>query len=206
MKLKVCGMKYAENISQVVALQPDYIGFIFHENSSRYFDDLIPEILQPIKKVGVFVNSKTDTILEKARKHNLDMVQLHGSESPEFCLSLKQDLDHIEIIKVFSVRDDFDFSLLKAYEPHVAYFLFDTKGKLPGGNGYTFNWKLLKNYPSHKPYFLSGGIGLETLEDLKVFLNQPEAKHCYAIDVNSKFEIKPALKDFKKLKEFKSQL
>lgn len=199
-------MKYKDNINQVAALQPDYMGFIFHENSSRHFDSRIPKISGSIIKVGVFVNSDLDTILTNFSKHKLQAIQLHGSESPEFCRSLKQKLNQPEIIKVFSIRGEFDFSILKAYEPFVDYFLFDTKGKLPGGNGYKFDWNLLKNYPSGKPYFLSGGIGLESLEGLKAFFNQPESKHCFAIDVNSKFETEPAMKDIKKLKEFKSQL
>ena len=86
------------------------------------------------------------------------------------------------------------------------YFLFDAKGKLPGGNGFTFDWSLLKDYPSSKPYFLSGGIGLENVEEIKEFMRRPESKYCYALDVNSKFEEKPGLKNIEKLKEFKSLL
>jgi phosphoribosylanthranilate isomerase len=127
-------------------------------------------------------------------------VQLHGHESPEFCQKLRNE--HIEIIKVFSVENEFDFSKLKVYEPHVSYFLFDTKGPNPGGNGYSFDWTILQNYNSNTPYFLSGGIGLEDIEALNHFQKSAAAQQCYAIDVNSKFEIKPAYKDSIKLKKF----
>jgi len=204
MKLKVCGMKYQENIIEVAKLQPDYIGFIFYEKSARFFDGSIPQIPENIKKVGVFVNASLEQIISKVNTYNLQAVQLHGNESPELCQAL-HFLD-IEIIKVFSVKDNFDFNLLKTYEAVCNYYLFDTKGKLPGGNGYTFNWNVLKNYPSTKPYFLSGGIGLEEVENIKSFLSADTSKYCYAIDVNSKFEMEPGLKNIEKLKEFKTQL
>ena len=211
MKLKVCGMKYKDNMIEVAKLQPDYLGFIFHKNSSRYFDGTIPELPKTIKKVGVFVNASIEEISEKSKKHQLDAIQLHGDESSEFCdtlfhAELGSGSHPIEIIKVFSIKDDFNFELLKAYESVCDYFLFDTKGKLPGGNGYTFNWNVLKNYPSAKPFFLSGGIGLEETEHVLSFLNRPESKYCYAIDVNSKFEIEPGLKNVYKLNEFKNEL
>ena len=104
------------------------------------------------------------------------------------------------------MKDAFDFSVLTPYEDVCDYYLFDTKGKLPGGNGYTFNWEVLKNYPSTKPYFLSGGIGLDEVKTIKDFLQKKESQYCYAIDVNSKFEIEPGLKDVKKLKEFKNKV
>ena len=211
MKLKVCGMKYQDNITQVAALQPDYLGFIFYEKSSRFFSGIIPELPISIKKVGVFVDASLEFILDKIETHQLDIIQLHGQETPEFCNELRHaELDSashpVEIIKVFSIKDHFDFSVLQPYENVCDYFLLDTKGKLPGGNGYTFNWEILKHYPSTKPYFLSGGIGLNEVKSLKSFLKQPESKHCYAIDINSKFEIKPGLKDIKELEKFKSSM
>lgn len=210
MKLKVCGMKYQKNMIEVAKLQPDYLGFIFHEKSTRFFEGNIPELHKSIKKVGVFVNSSLNDILEKVKKHNLDAVQLHGEESPDFCQQCHTELvstsHKIEIIKVFSIKDDFDFENLKPYESVCDYFLFDTKGKLPGGNGYTFNWNVLKKYPSTKPYFLSGGIGLEEMESVLSFLRRQESKFCHAIDVNSKFEIEPGLKHIEKLKTFKNEL
>ncbi|WP_431127963.1 phosphoribosylanthranilate isomerase [Flagellimonas flava] len=112
----------------------------------------------------------------------------------------------LTIIKVFSIKDSFDFSILEPYEKVCDFFLFDTKGKLPGGNGYAFDWSILKEYPSTKPYFLSGGIGLESVEDLMDFMASPASKYCHAIDVNSKFETEPGLKDIEQLKKFKELL
>lgn len=198
-------MKYPDNILEVGSLLPDYMGFIFWEKSARYFDGVIPELPKSIKKVGVFVNENTEVILAKAQKYDLQAIQLHGHESAEFCLHLKSELDSkIEMIKVFSVDDDFDFELLKPFEAVCDYFLFDTKGKLPGGNGTTFDWKVLEKYPSSKPFFLSGGIGIDELEAVKEILktNLP----IYALDVNSKFEIQPGLKNIEKLNSFKDIL
>jgi phosphoribosylanthranilate isomerase len=200
MKLKICGMKYPDNIKSVAALQPDYLGFIFYEKSKRHFNGVIPEISESIKKTGVFVNATIDFILEKVDRHNLNTVQLHGDESPKFCKELF--INQIEVIKVFSVGDNFDFKVLDPYDEVCDYFLFDTKGKERGGNGITFNWNLLQNYSGSKPYFLSGGIGLEEVEDLKYFLKSTASKYCYAIDVNSKFEMEPGLKIIEKLKIF----
>ena len=191
MKLKICGMKYPDNILEVGALLPDYMGFIFWEKSARFFDGEIPKLDESIKKVGVFVNESVENIIEKINKYNLQAIQLHGKESVEFCQDLKSKInDKIEIIKVFSVGYDFDFAVLKPFENACDYFLFDTKGELPGGNGTTFNWKILEKYKSEKHFFLSGGIGIEeipTINNLKLPI--------YAIDVNSRFEIEPGLKN-----------
>jgi phosphoribosylanthranilate isomerase len=199
MKLKICGMKYPENILEVSQLLPDYLGFIFWEKSSRYFDGEIPKIPESIKKVGVFVDATSEEIISKIKKYDLNVVQLHGNESPEFCRNLK--MENIEIIKVFSVNDDFNFSSLESFENACDYFLFDTKGKLPGGNGIIFNWQILQKYKSTKPFFLSGGIGIEEIENIKKS-NLP----IYAIDVNSKFEIEAGLKNIELLKSFKNNL
>ena len=214
-------MKYQENINSVAELQPDYMGFIFYNKSSRFFDTDIPEIPQNITKTGVFVDAELDEIFQMIEKHDLKAIQLHGKESPEYCDKLIKvchaELDsashhenlkrvQVEIIKVFSIKDKFNFDVLQPYEGIVDYFLFDTKGKLPGGNGYTFNWDVLKNYPSTTPYFLSGGIGLNEIENIKVYKKSSASKYCYAIDVNSKFEIKPGLKNINELREFKKQL
>ncbi|MDX1758852.1 MAG: phosphoribosylanthranilate isomerase [Arenibacter algicola] len=210
MKLKVCGMKL--NTLEVATLDPDYLGFIFWEPSKRYFDGNIPKLPASIKKVGVFVDAPLEEIRKKVKEYKLQAVQLHGKESPEFCSDLKKSTsdrskaleeNSLEIIKVFSIKDDFDFSNLAPYENVCDFFLFDTKGKLPGGNGFTFSWEVLKNYPSSKPYFLSGGIGLDEIEKIREFQQRPESKYCHAIDVNSKFELEPGLKDIDKLKEFK---
>ena len=159
-----------------------------------------------IKKVGVFVDASLEFVEEKINQLDLQAVQLHGKESPEYCNALRHAYSNLEIIKVFSIKDEFNFEVLKPYEKVVDYFLFDTKGKLPGGNGYTFNWKVLNNYPSTKPFFLSGGIGIEEVDKIKTFNQSDASKYCYALDVNSKFEIKPGLKHIELLKEFKASL
>ena len=205
-------MKYQDNMHQVAELQPDYLGFIFYDGSSRFFDGQMPQLSKEINKVGVFVNASLQNIIEKIEKYDLQAVQLHGKESPAFCEKLKkqfkadQSKEAIKIIKVFSIKDEFNFDILRPYEAVCDYFLFDTKGKLPGGNGYTFDWKVLKDYPSTKPYFLSGGIGIDEMEDVKSFLRKKESKYCHAIDINSRFEKKPGLKDLALIKEFKDQI
>ncbi|RAJ13441.1 phosphoribosylanthranilate isomerase [Olleya aquimaris] len=204
MKLKVCGMKLEHNIQDVAVLQPSYMGFIFYEKSSRYFNGNIPEISENIKKIGVFVNATFDFIRGKVEKHDLQGVQLHGNESPELCQRLK-DLDII-VIKVFSIKNQFDFKVLEPYEEVCDLYLFDTKGKEPGGNGYVFNWNVLKKYPSAKPYFLSGGLGPKEIDAILLFLKRPESHLCFGLDLNSKFETAAGLKDVSKLKAFKQQL
>lgn len=219
-----------QNPKEVAQLQPDYLGFIFWEPSTRYFDGDIPELPKSIKKVGVFVDASVEEVLQKVEKYKLNVVQLHGTESPRYCMNLKDkflsfraqsrkkkltipeeastsfDLGALEIIKVFSIKDGFDFSVLELYEESCDYFMFDTKGKLPGGNGYVFDWSILKEYPSDKPYFLSGGIGLNEIDSLLAFLENPASKQCYAIDINSRFEIKPGLKNIEQLEKFKKLL
>jgi len=204
-------MKYQDNMNQVAALQPDYLGFIFYEKSSRNVESIFSDLPSNTKKTGVFVNSGLEFIINKINTFQLEAVQLHGNESPEFCTDLKHHYEEqsdgtIEIIKVFSIKENFDFSVLEPYEFVCDYFLFDTKGKQPGGNGYVFDWNVLKKYSSTKPYFLSGGIGVNEIEQLKEFLNSPESKYCYAIDVNSKFEIEAGLKNIEQLKEFKKSV
>jgi phosphoribosylanthranilate isomerase len=192
--IKICGMKYPENILEAGSLLPDYMGFIFWQKSARYFDGVMPDLPKTIKKTGVFVNESIAVIEEKTAKYDLKAVQLHGQESVDFCSELKAKFGtSIEIIKVFSADENFDFSVLKPYESVCNYFLFDTKGKLPGGNGTTFDWKILGNYPSTKPFFLSGGIGIEELDSIKEILKTSLPIH--AIDINSKFEIEPGLKN-----------
>ena len=192
MKLKICGMKYPSNILETAQLMPDYLGLIFYEKSPRYFYGELPIINPSIQKVGVFVNASLEEILTKIKQYDLQIIQLHGNESPEFCHLLK----HINtvIIKVFAVDDAFEFSQIYPYENVCDYFLFDTKGKNPGGNGTSFNWQLLQQYPSQKPFFLSGGIGLDDIEKIKK-LDLP----IHAIDINSKFESLPGLKNRQQL-------
>ena len=207
--LKVCGMKHAKNMEDVALLSPHYMGFIFWEPSKRYFNTSLGNITEGIIKTGVFVDASVANIIDVVNTYQLGAIQLHGKESPEFCKDIKNALvasseenKDIQLIKVFSIKDDFDFKQLSPFEEVCDFFLFDTKGKLPGGNGYTFSWEVLKDYPSTKPYFLSGGIGLEEVTKIKTFLQQPESTYCYAIDVNSKFEMEPGLKNSTAIQEF----
>ncbi len=221
MKLKICGIR--EQIQQVADLQPDYMGFIFWAGSPRYFFGDIPELNDAIQKVGVFVNEDIEQVIHNTRQYKLQTIQLHGNESPAYCQKLRQKLNthfnentlnriepqerkFVKIIKAFSVQDDFDFSQLKSYEASCDYYLFDTKGEQPGGNGRVFNWQLLQAYPSQKSFFLSGGIGLEQLPQIHEFLLEPVAQYCHAVDVNSRFEIAPGLKNLNQLQEFKRRL
>ena len=200
LKLKICGMKYPENIQDIAALNPDYMGFIFYEKTPRFFNTEIPKIQNSIKKTGVFVKSKIAEILDKINKYDLNAIQLHGGESAEFCAELKLVLKEtsIEIIKVFSVKSEFDFNQLADFEDHVDYFLFDTKGKHKGGNGETFDWTLLKEYPSEKPFFLktdSQRFSQNLLLHIRV--NRPLVRHRTTLRLRSfKAQVqRPASKD-----------
>ncbi len=229
MKLKVCGMKYVENIQQVAVLQPDYLGFIFYEKSKRNFEGIIPELPKSIKKTGVFVNEMLEIVISMVEEYRLEAIQLHGDESAAYVLTLQNQLEErrtlfieenkhikkkknqhfisdnkVEIIKVFGIKDAFDFDVLKPYIALVDFFLFDTKGEERGGNGTKFDWKVLENYPFEKPFFLSGGIGLEDIEGVHEIINSELPLH--ALDVNSKFESTPGKKKIEELKKFKQGL
>ena len=215
-------MKYVENIQQVAALQPDYLGFIFYEKSKRNFDGTIPELPESIKKIGVFVNATVDEVVRKVNQYDLQAVQLHGDETVGYIKELKdafrqaelvsashhkiskQIRNDIEIIKVFGIKESFNFNILKPYENVVDYFLFDTKGKERGGNGITFNWKVLEKYNSIKPFFLSGGIGLQQIKEIEK-IRKTELP-IYALDINSQFEIEAGLKSVENIKNFKETL
>jgi phosphoribosylanthranilate isomerase len=199
-KIKICGMKYPENIVEVALLQPDYLGYIFYDKSPRYFQNSIPDLDKSIQKVGVFVNATFKEIEEKVRQYQLDLVQLHGEEGPEFCAEIEKYL--VKVIKSFSIDKKFNFNNLEIYKNSCSYFLFDTKGTQYGGNGISFDWSLLENYSLTNPYFISGGIGLENINELIEFLKNDSAKNCYSIDLNSKFETQPGLKDTTTLKDF----
>jgi|TARA_Y100000385_G_C13001313_1_gene597372 phosphoribosylanthranilate isomerase len=202
MKLKVCGMREIENISALAELKPDYMGFIFWAPSSRYVEYTTPALPNQIKKTGVFVDATPDYIQSTIQDHHLNAVQLHGEETPAYC-ELIQEFG-VEVIKAFSIKEQFDFSLLDSYEDRCDYFLFDTKGELPGGNGYGFDWSILHNYSSTKPFFLSGGIGPEDYKKINSLLNLDLP--VFAIDVNSKFELSPGLKNIDLITPFKKQL
>ncbi|HSZ25986.1 MAG TPA: phosphoribosylanthranilate isomerase [Cytophagaceae bacterium] len=201
MKIKVCGMKYSENIQELAQYKPDYLGFIFYEKSKRFVgDELDPTVLKnlddSIKKVGVFVNHSNDFIHEQVKKYNLDLLQLHGEESVAQCKELKQNGN--TIIKVFQVDEAFDFATTESYKQYSDYFLFDTKSKDYGGTGIKFNWNILKRYDNEIPLFLSGGVDLKSIEEM----NRLGFLNIHALDINSKFELAPATKDIKKVKLF----
>jgi phosphoribosylanthranilate isomerase len=196
MKLKVCGMKLENNISEISKLKPDFMGFIFWPKSKRFFNEKSIRISNKINKVGVFVNQDYDFIIDKINNFKLDFIQLHGEEDYQFCKKIKT---RCKVIKVFNIESDFDFEILSSFESVCDYFLFDTKGDSYGGNGIKFDWKLLKKYPSKKPFLLSGGIDIT---DFTEILKIKELKiPLIGIDINSKFEFEPGLKNIKKVKE-----
>ena len=201
MKIKVCGMRADENIAALCQLPVDHIGFIFYRKSPRYVKDApAATIPERIKKVGVFVNASVEEIISKATDHQLDLIQLHGDETPGFCHLLKNK--GFVLIKAFAADSHFDFGQLNDFEDCCDYYLLDAKGDSYGGNGLQFDWQILKNYTSEKKFFLSGGIDLESVDEvLKIDLPQ-----LYAIDVNSKFESAPALKDISKIKRLTDRL
>lgn len=199
-QIKICGMKFSENITEIASLQPDFLGFIFYEKSPRYFKNDIPFLDKSIQKVGVFVNPTFEEVKEKVSQYKLDLVQLHGDESADFCALIENKL--VKVIKALSIDNEFNFNTLKTYNNSCSYFLFDTKGKHYGGNGTLFNWDILEHYALDKPYFLSGGIGLENINAFEEFSKKEYAKNCIGIDLNSRFELEPGLKNAKTLKEF----
>ncbi|PCI97202.1 MAG: N-(5'-phosphoribosyl)anthranilate isomerase [Flavobacteriales bacterium] len=199
--LKVCGMRDKNNISDLIKIQPDFIGLIFHEKSPRNVEiHTKTSIPSDIGTVGVFVNETEGFVLDKINEFDLKYIQLHGSESPHFCKNIKR-LNR-KVIKAFNIHPEFDFSELEEYTPYCDYFLFDAFGKNAGGNGITFDWNLLDNYKGDTPFFLSGGIDAEMAENLRT-INHPMYK---GVDVNSKFEIEPGLKNIEKIKLFKEKL
>ena len=189
-------MRDAENIMALQDLNVDWMGMIFFKKSARNVEENVEVDISKLS-VGVFVNETIEVILEKVERFNLAKLQLHGDESPVFCKALKKQFSG-ELIKVFSVGETFDFEAVKPYENLVDYFLFDTKGKQRGGNGIAFDWQILQGYKGETPFLLSGGIGALDIEAIRNF-HHPKM---VGIDLNSKFEISPALKDIKKLKRF----
>ena len=197
-------MKFSENITEIATLLPDYLGFIFYEKSPRYLENNIPFLDKSIQKVGVFVNPTFEEVKEKVTQYKLDLVQLHGEEPEDFC-TLIENIG-VKVIKAFSVDNLFNFNILETYKNSCSYFLFDTKGRKYGGNGTVFDWSILKNYSLDKPYFLSGGIGLEHTDAFEEFSKKEYAKNCISLDLNSRFEIEPGLKNLITLKEFIQQI
>jgi len=194
-------MRNASNIEELVKLKPDYIGFIFYPKSKRFIGEQISEEIQAlipvyIQKVGVFVDEPFDLLLEKFRRNELDMIQLHGSELPDYCERLMKL--EIPVIKVFSISSDFDFDSVKPYNQFCNYYLFDTAGEQHGGTGMKFDWGKLDRYVENKPFFLSGGIQPTDVEKIKTVSH----KKLYGIDVNSGFETEPGVKNIPRVKTF----
>lgn len=203
MKIKVCGNRDKENLEGLIQLNPDYLGFIFYTKSPR-FVDVLPDVAIPehIQKIGVFVNASREEIQQRIDQFGLHGVQLHGDESPEECAYWKSA--GYLVFKAFNVGEDFDFLSLNAYKPVVDYFLFDTPSPSRGGSGQTFNWDVLKYYDQQVPFFLSGGIGPMHAEVIKS--DWVQDLNPYGIDLNSKFETSPAIKNIAWLGDFISKL
>ncbi|MCD7972377.1 MAG: phosphoribosylanthranilate isomerase [Candidatus Azobacteroides sp.] len=196
-------MKHPGNITALAALNPDYMGFIFYKKSPRYISEPAAEILslpKDIKKTGVFVNESVENILPIAADFRLDVIQLHGKESVEDCLALKEK--GFEVLKVISVAEKSDLDRTSIYENCCDYFLFDTKTPEHGGSGKKFNWEVLNVYQGNTPFFLSGGIGLEDVTEVLSFSHPG----LYGLDINSCFEIEAALKDISKVEDFIKQI
>ena len=197
-KVKVCGMRDADNIREVEMLGIDMMGFIFWPKSSRYVSKRPAYLPQKCKRVGVFVDEDMETIKKIADDYALDFIQLHGHESPEQISHLSLLTPHSSLIKAFNIATKEDLDATVPYEGLVDYFLFDTKGKSVGGNGEKFDWRVLEAYNGDTPFLLSGGIGPDDAERVRSF-HHPK---CIGIDLNSRFEIEPGIKDIVKLKTF----
>ena len=199
MIVKVCGMREAENIRAVEALGVDWMGFIFWEHSSRCVSQRPAYLPTRAKRVGVFVDAPLDAVCQHVEAFGLDVVQLHGSESPAFLHDLRNALaGDVLIVKAFSISTRDDLSQTSLYEGLADYFLFDTKAQLVGGNGRKFDWTVLAHYDGSTPFLLSGGIGPDDASRLSAFSHPRLA----GIDLNSRFEISPALKNVELLKQF----
>jgi phosphoribosylanthranilate isomerase len=203
MMIKVCGMREADNIRDVEALGIDMMGFIFWPKSSRYVSQRPDYLPKRVKRVGVFVDEEPEQVRRLAGEYGLDYIQLHGHEMPEVISYLRTPaLPHPRIIKAFNISTEEDLLQTKPYEGLVDYFLFDAKGKSVGGNGEKFNWDVLEAYQGSTPFLLSGGIGPDDAERVNAFYHPK----CIGIDLNSRFELTPGLKDIAKLREFITNL
>ena len=200
--VKVCGMRDAENIREVEALGIDLMGFIFWPKSSRYVSERPAYLPTKCKRVGVFVDEDIETVRRIADDYALDYIQLHGHELADYCAQLRG----FKLIKAFNIATTEDFKQTEPYTGIVDYFLFDTKGKSVGGNGEKFDWSVLSAYDGNTPFLLSGGIGPDDAEVLTSHFSPLTSKKCVGIDLNSRFEIAPGLKDINKLKDFLNAL
>jgi phosphoribosylanthranilate isomerase len=206
MKIKVCGMRNPQNITSLAELNPDYIGLIFYPGSKRYVSNpdqsILSSLPSSIKLTGVFVDEKEEEVVQKVILYGLSAVQLHGKESPLYCENLRKKFKSqlpdvkIDLIKAFGVYPGFDFSTLEAYNEVVDYFLFDTKTSEHGGSGMTFDWTILDQYTGDKMFFLSGGLSPENINGIFNLAT----KKIHALDLNSKFETEPGLKNIESLK------
>lgn len=199
MKIKVCGMKDKQNIEALEKVSDvDFMGHIFVDSSPRFIKT--NEATSTLPSFGVFVNSSTDEIKEKTKKYDLSFIQLHGDESPEFSRSINDSVK--PVVKVFAISDKQDFEKTQEYEGCCTYFLFDTKTKLRGGSGEKFNWELIKEYGGKTPFFMSGGISSDDVQAIK------EIEHplLFGVDINSRFETKPGIKNIEEIKTFAKQL
>ena len=207
MNTKVCGITQLKQLQQLDGLDIDFAGLIFYKDSPRYAGDKIAkEDLKSsdfdLKKVGVFVNADYDEIMQVVEDYGLDVVQLHGDESPELCEELSED---VEVIKAFKVGNS-DISIdemVADYDEVCDYYLFDTaSSEVEGGSGKKFDWKILSKAKIEKPFFLSGGIGVDDVKKVKAF-KHPDY---YAVDINSKVEKEPGVKDMALVLQFRQGL
>jgi phosphoribosylanthranilate isomerase len=204
MNIKVCGITQFKQLQQLEALNIDYAGLIFYKDSPRYMGDKIAgkqvkDADFDIKKVGVFVNPGYSELLDAIDEYGLDIVQLHGNETPEMCEELSAEVEVIKAFRIETTTTDID-ELVSDYDAVCDYYLFDTAGLKEsfGGTGQQFDWAILKKAKIEKPFFLSGGIGPEDAAKIKAF-SHPDL---FAIDVNSKFELSPGLKDMAAILKF----
>ncbi len=209
MRVKVCGMTQLEQVRKLDEMGVDFAGFIFYPKSPRYVArhmegaQLKKQKLH-LGKVGVFVNTTYEDVMKQVDAYGLDMVQFHGDETTRFC---EQVANYVSVIKVFRMGEDDPVNwIVRPYEDVSDMFLFDTEGAGYGGTGKKFNWAVLKKAALNKLFFLSGGIEPGDTEKLKEFAAEPVAKKLFSIDINSKFETTPGVKDLKKIKEFVDQL
>ena len=201
MKLKVCGLTKMDQIQELISLNTDFLGFIFYEKSPRFvLNHLSLEEISEINhqgKVGVFVNESIEKIAEITEKAKLSFIQLHGDEDEKFIKDLRKNVKkEVKLIKVFRVGETFNFQF-SIFNSLVDYFLFDTDSKAFGGTGKTFDWQILNEIEIPIPYYLSGGISLENIHQLSTINQQP-----LALDINSKFETEPGIKNLEKIKKF----
>lgn len=206
MVVKVCGMREATNIRSVEALGIDLMGFIFWEKSKRNVARIPNYLPKHCKRVGVFVNATKEEILQKVSEFSLNFIQLHGNESKEFLLNLRnalisQGLQDVGIIRMVAVHSDNDARKAAEWDGIADLLLFETPSPGFGGSGRSFNWNSLSAYHGATPFLLSGGIGMESMENLRAF-HHP--KWC-GIDLNSRFELSPGVKDAEQLQLFLNQ-